>query len=147
MARIKLELPQHYHFTTRIPVRITDLNYGGHVGNDAVLGMLHEARLQYLKQWGYTELNVAGTGLIMSDAVLSFKGESFYGDLWEIRIQAAEFSRVGFELYYVVDADRDGRKHRVAEAKTGMICFDYATRKPVTVPEVFKTQVEALETL
>jgi acyl-CoA thioesterase FadM len=144
MARSKIELPSDYHFVTRIPVRITDLNYGAHVGNDAVLGMLHEARLQYLKQWGYTELNIAGTGLIMSDAVLLFKGESFYGDVWEIRMRATEFSRVGFEFFYVGTTERDGRRHSLLEAKTAMICFDYTARKPVTVPETFKTQVAAL---
>ncbi|TDX00662.1 acyl-CoA thioesterase [Dinghuibacter silviterrae] len=144
MARVKIDLPSTFHFTTQIPVRITDLNYGGHVGNDAVLGMLHEARMRYLGQWGYTELDVAGVGLIMSDAILSFKGESFYGDVWTIHIRAAEFNRVGFELYYAVETVRDGRTHRIAEAKTGMICFDYTARKPVGVPAAFAAQVEAL---
>lgn len=144
MARVKIDLPPSFHFTTRIPVRITDLNYGGHVGNDSVLAMLHEARLQYLNQWGYTELEVAGVGLIMTDATLAFKGESFYGDVWDIQIMATEFSRVGFELYYMVETERDGRRLRIAEAKTGMICFDYAGRKPVGVPGVFKEQVGAL---
>lgn len=144
MARIKIDLPSSFHFTTQIPVRITDLNYGAHVGNDSVLGMLHEARVRYVKQWGYTELDMAGVGMIMSDAVLAFRGESFYGDVWIIDVQAAEFSRVGFELYYRVRTERDGRLQLIAEAKTGMICFDYTARKPVAVPEVFKTQVEAL---
>ena len=46
MARIKLTLPERFPFTTTIPIRITDLNYGGHVGNDTVLALLHEARVQ-----------------------------------------------------------------------------------------------------
>lgn len=140
MPRVKIELPPSFHFTARLPVRITDLNYGGHVGNDAVLGLLHEARMQYLAQWGYTELNMAGVGLIMSDAVIAFRGESFYGDTWEIRMRAAEFSRIGFELYYQVETGQ----RLIAEAKTGMICFDYAAHKPVSVPAAFKAQVDAL---
>lgn len=144
MARVKIDMPSSFHFTARIPVRITDLNYGGHVGNDAVLGMLHEARLQYLKQWGYTELEMAGVGLIMSDAVLTYKKESFYGDVWDIHMRATEFSRVGFEFYYVVETIREGHTHRIVEAKTGMTCFDYTARKPVGVPQAFAAQVEAL---
>jgi acyl-CoA thioester hydrolase len=140
MARVSIELPALFHFTTSIPIRITDLNYGGHVGNDALLGILHEARLQYLKQWGYTELNLEGIGLIMSDVAIAFKGESFYGDVWTVAMKATAFSRVGFELYYRVTSERG----LIAEAKTGMICFDYSSRKPVSVPAAFKEKVNAL---
>jgi len=34
MQRIKIDLPEFFSFTTPIKIRITDLNYGGHVGND-----------------------------------------------------------------------------------------------------------------
>jgi acyl-CoA thioester hydrolase len=142
MARIKIDLPASFQFTTRIPVRITDLNYGGHVGNDTLLGILQEARVHYLQQWGYTELNVAGVGLIMSDAAITYKGESFHGDILEVSIQPAEFTRVGFELYYQVETRRGEKKVLIAQAKTGMVCFDYTARKPVMVPEAFLKQVQ-----
>jgi acyl-CoA thioesterase FadM len=48
MARIKLTLPSAFGFKTQIPVRIQDLNYGNHVSNDAILSIMHEARMQYL---------------------------------------------------------------------------------------------------
>ncbi|RYF84358.1 MAG: thioesterase, partial [Chitinophagaceae bacterium] len=67
MARIKINLPHSFLFNTTVPVRITDLNYGGHVGNDALLGIIHEIRMQFLKSLGYSsELEVAGSALIMS---------------------------------------------------------------------------------
>ena len=46
MARVKLELPAQFNFRTNIPIRIQDLNYGNHVGNDAILSIMHEARLR-----------------------------------------------------------------------------------------------------
>src|SRR5688572_28567474 len=100
MARIKLTLPSSFSFSTQLPVRITDLNYGNHVGNDAILSLIHEARMQYLKNKGYTELNLAGVGLIMSDVAIEFKAEAFYGDVLRAYVAASEFGRVGFELYY-----------------------------------------------
>ena len=45
MQRVKVELPANFNFSCIIPIRITDLNYGGHVGNDAVLSLIHEARI------------------------------------------------------------------------------------------------------
>ncbi len=67
MARVKIDVPDEFSYTTHIPVRITDLNYGGHVGNDTILSLIHEARIQFLGHYGYGELNMEGVGLIMSD--------------------------------------------------------------------------------
>src|SRR6186997_44215 len=118
MARISIDLPPSFSFSTKIPVRITDLNYGGHVGNDTVLSLIHEARVQFLKHHGYAELNVEGSSLIMSDAGIEFKAELFYGDVVTAFVTAANFSRAGFHLYYKLMRNETV----VAVAKTGMIC-------------------------
>ena len=55
MPSVKIELPAAWSFRTELPVRITDLNYGGHVGNDALLAMIQEARVRWLGQFGWTE--------------------------------------------------------------------------------------------
>lgn len=135
MSRIKLTLPQNFSFSTSIPVRITDLNYGGHVGNDTILTLLHEARVQYLASLGYTELNFAGASLIMSDVAIEFKAELFYGTFLKAFVTADEFSRVGFAIYYKLIAEKEGKETVIALAKTGMVCFDYEARKVVPVPE------------
>src|SRR5918911_380938 len=100
MSRSKLQLPEQFSFSTKIPIRITDLNYGGHVGNDTVLSLIHEARVQFLKHHGYEELNLEGVSLIMSDAGIEFKAELFYGDVVTAFAAATHFSRAGFDMYY-----------------------------------------------
>ena len=77
MSRIRIELPSNFQFSTNISIRITDLNYGGHVGNDTILSLLHEARVQFLKSFGYTEMKFEGVSLIMSDVGIEFKKELF----------------------------------------------------------------------
>lgn len=139
MARIKLQLPTTFPFSTQLHLRITDINYGGHLGNDSVLSLLHEARMLYLKNAGYTELNFAGVGLIMADAAIEFKAEAFYGDLLKAYVTADEFSKIGFELYYKLV--KGAEESVVAIAKTGMICFDYDKRKVTTVPEEAKKKL------
>lgn len=133
MARIKLSLPENFSFSTKLPVRITDVNYGNHLGNDAVLGLLHEARMQFLKAAGYTELNLAGVGLIMADVAIEFKAEAFYGDVLTASVAAGDFSKIGFDLYYKLV--KSETETVVALAKTGMVCFDYEKRKVAAVPE------------
>ncbi|HEY1021560.1 MAG TPA: thioesterase family protein [Flavisolibacter sp.] len=133
MARLKLSLPENFSFSTQIPVRITDINYGNHLGNDAVLGLLHEARMQFLKMAGYSELNLAGVGLIMADVAIEFKAEAFYGDVLTAYVAAADFSKIGFDLYYKLVKSEP--ETVVALAKTGMVCFDYEKRKVAPVPD------------
>lgn len=138
MARIRIEIPQHFLATFIIPVRITDINYGNHVGNDSFVGIIHEARMQWLQQLGYTELNIDGAGLIMSDLAVEFKNESFYGDEVEVKLAVGEISGVGFELYYELSAKRTGKTFLLANAKTGMICYNYDAKKVIAIPGPLK---------
>ena len=141
MARIKLTLPGDFPFTTTIPIRITDLNYGNHVGNDAVLSLIHEARMQFLASHGYTEMQFAGVGMIMSDVAIEFKSELFYGDKVLASVAAGEISKVGFELYYKLEKEIDGSTTLVAAAKTGMVCYDYDAKKIVVMPNEAKAKL------
>lgn len=134
MARIKIELPAAFGFTVNIPVRITDLNYGGHVGNDTILTIIHEARMQFLQQYGYTEMKFGGVGMIMSDAMIEFKSELFYGDAVKASVAIAAISKVSFDLYYKLEKENNGKTILVATAKTGMVCYDYDAGKIAAFP-------------
>ena len=67
MARTRIELPQKSIASFTIPVRITDINYGNHLGNSSLVEIIHEARMQFLSQHGFTEMNAGGSSLIMSE--------------------------------------------------------------------------------
>lgn len=145
MARIKIEIPGRFAFRCSIPVRITDINYGGHVGNDSLLSILHEARMQYFRSLGYTEMEFAGTGMIMANAVIEFKGELFYGDIITASVTAGAVSSIGFDLIYKLETARpgsDGQDIVVALAQTSMICYDYSRKKISPVPEEAKQRLQ-----
>ena len=141
MNRTRITLPASFNFQCLIPVRITDLNYGGHVGNDTVLTIIHEARMQFLAQAGYTEMEFGGAGMIMADAAIEFKTELFYGDQVMVSVAANEFSKIGFNLYYKLEKKSGEKLLRVAIAKTGMICYDYDKKKIVSVPSEVITRL------
>lgn len=137
MARLKIEMPEEFLFSTVIKIRINDINYGGHLGNDSLLSIIHEARLQFLNNFSYSETEIEGTALIMADSAIIYKSEGFYGDELLIKVQAADFSRNGFDLFYNILNKVSGKQ--VAVAKTGMVFFDYTTRTVKEVPEKFKS--------
>lgn len=136
MARLKIDLPSNFSFATNIPIRITDINYGGHVGNDTVLSIIHETRAQLFDHFGYTELEFAGVGTIMSDVAIEYKNQIFYGEEIISSIAVGEISKVGFDLFYKLEKKSDdGNLIRVAIAKTWIVCYDYDLKKVVAIPE------------
>jgi acyl-CoA thioester hydrolase len=141
MNRIKVELPQQFSFTTRVKIRITDLNYGGHVGNDTFLSLIHEARQQFLKHHGYAELDFDGHGVIMADAAIEFKSELNYGDEVDISVAATDFTRLGFDLYYKLEIVNATGNILAGKAKTGMLCYDYDTKKVISLSEAAKEKL------
>ncbi len=141
MSRIEIDFPSPAIFSTSIQIRITDLNYGAHLGNDTLLSLLHEARMRLLISLGYSEKNIEGIGIIMADVAIMYKSESFYGDNLLIEIAAEDFTRVAFDIFYKVTCNQK----LVAIAKTGIVCFNYSDKKVVSVPEVFVKKINDLK--
>ncbi len=135
MGRIKLELPDVFPFRTELTVRITDLNYGGHLGNADTLVLIHEARVRFLKSFGYSEIDIEGFGSIMLDSVILYKAQAFAGDILAIEVAAGDFSRLGCDIFYRLTNKETGAV--VAVAKTGIAVFDYGKQKRVSPPEAF----------
>lgn len=132
MPRLHLAPLTSYPFRCRLTVRTTDLNYGGHLGNDKVLTLAHEARVAFLAAQGWTELDCAGVSLIMGDAAIVFQGEAFAGDFLDIEVGAGEPGRSGFRLCYRLSKSPGGEA--VALVETGMVCFDYQARRIRPLP-------------
>lgn len=135
MSRVKLQLPETNHFNTELHVRISDINYGNHLSNDAYLKYMHEARMQFFSHYGLSEMDIGGASVIMGDCAIVFKRECFYKQRLVIHVTAADFGTRSFNLYYKFTDAESGQL--VCEAKTGMVCYDYTLHKTVSVPHSF----------
>ena len=136
MARVKLDLPDRFGFKTELTVRIGDVNYGQHLGNDSILLFAQEARLRFLKRHDMCEGDVGGCGLIMSDAVVEYKSQAWHGDVLRVEVAVADPRRSGFDFVYRMTHRATGRE--VARVKTGMVFFDYTAGRPARMPEKFR---------
>ncbi len=132
MPHLRLHDLATYPFSLRLTVRTTDLNYGGHLGNDRILTLVHEARVAFLAHHGWTELDCAGVSLIMGDAAIVFKEEAFAGDELAVDCAAGEPGRCGFRLFHRLRRTGDGKT--IALVETGMVCFDYRERRIMPLP-------------
>ena len=141
MSRVKFSLPDNLPFSTKVRIRISDINYGGHLSNDRILTLAHDARIEFLKHYRFSEFDIGGTSMIMADAAIVFKSEGFHGDEVEVKMAASDFTRAGFNLYYKLVNLTTGTD--LAYVKTGMVAFDYDTRKVMPVPDVFRQKCSA----
>jgi acyl-CoA thioesterase FadM len=136
MSRVRLEVPASFPFSTEMTVRVTDVNYGGHLGNDAVLGLVHEARIRFLSSLGFSEKNAGGPGVIMTEAVVIYRAEAFLGDRLLIGVGVGEIRSHGCDfLYRLTNASTSAE---VARVRTGMAFYDYGVRRIVPVPGAFR---------
>lgn len=143
MQRIKIDLPLKFLFSTEISVRVYDVNFAGHLSNDSILSMIHEARILFLKNWGYSEVDTEGAGIIMFDAAIQYKSQGYHGDTLLFDVTVDNFIKNGCDFFFKITNKSNGKE--IARAKTGIAFFDYKLNKLVAVPEKFKSLIESLK--
>ena len=146
MPRVKLEEQPNYEFTHTVTVRVTDLNYGNHLANDALVGLIGEARVQVLRQLDAREFDLGDgqTGIILADLAVNFKAEGFLFDTLQIDSHIGDISRKSFRMFHRI-TKKDGQPLALAEA--GIITFSYAERQVASIPTVFLQAVERYQAL
>lgn len=144
MARIEIRLPEKFIFQTEILVRVSDLNYGNHVGNDSILTLMQEARTLFYRSMGFeSEVKLEGSiGQIVNDAAIAYMAESFLGDTLQIALAVGDMNKYGFDLFYRITNKASHKE--VAHGKTGIVCFDYSKRKIASIPEKLVEKLKSL---
>lgn len=128
-------------FTMKYKVSISDINYGGHMGNDRSLLLFHEARIAYLKSLGYSERNIGdGIGIIMKNAQVDYLAEVFHGDELLVKLTLGEQKGLLFNLDYEVSRESDEKI--VFTGRTGILAFNYSNRKVVRTPQLFLDKIK-----
>jgi len=141
MPRIKIDLPEHFSFSTEIPIYIGHINYGHHLDNAQLIALVAEARVRFFKALGYTELDVEGIGIIVADVAAQYRAEAFHGETLVVDMSANDFNKYGCDLVWRVADQASGRE--VARGKHGIVFFDYTARKASSVPPGFLAKVGA----
>ena len=140
MARIEIAPPKEYVYSTDIPIRITDINRGRHLAHDAVLSIMEEARVRFMRSIGYPEENMDGESFITVDAGIIYKRQGFYGQTLRIEIAVTDFSRKGCDIVYKISNAETGEE--MVRAKTGMLFFNYREQKVAPVPDEFRKKID-----
>lgn len=123
-------------FTSRYQVRISDINYGGHMGNERALVAFQQARIEWLNTLGLSELNIGeNKGLIQRRANVEYLREVSLGDILDIKIYPTEIKGSYFILAHEVTNQKGAT---VLTGNVTLGSFDYANKKLAKIPETFK---------
>jgi acyl-CoA thioesterase FadM len=133
MARVKIIFPEPALLTTLVDVRITDLNYGNHLGHDTLISLLHEARVRFFEHYGMKEWDASGLAALVADLAVSYRREVHYPQTLEISVALDDPGKGSCDLVYRVVDHSSGRL--VALAKTCIVFIDPDTRKVALLPE------------
>lgn len=136
MERVRLEFPaaDAVH-RCALPVRIGDMNYGRHLGHDAIITLLHEARAHMFVALGFREWDVLGHPSVVADLAIQYRAEARWPDTLEVESAIPCSTEKGFSVYQRLWRPADNRT--VALARVGVVLLDSGTGKPADLPDAF----------
>ena len=143
MARIAIELPERFAYSTQITLLSTHMNMTGHLDNALLLTLLSETRIRFWQSLGYADAtNLNGVTGVVSDAAVVYKAQAYHGQTLRIDMALSDFAKYGFDFVWRITELSSG--HEVARGKTGILCVDRETHKVTPFPERLLEQLKAL---
>lgn len=138
MRNRKISIPSPFCFSTFFSVQVSDINYGGHVGNERHLLFAQETRIRFLQTIGCSEVHFGPFGLAVTEAHVEYFHELFHGNDIKVFLAIDTPSRASFDCFYSIKLMKNNEEIEVAAIKTSMVCFDYNARKVRSIPEDLK---------
>jgi acyl-CoA thioesterase FadM len=140
MPRVKLDELPSYEFQHHLTVRTTDINYAGHLGNEALLGIVHEARAKFLLRLKFDTITTKDqhTGIVIADLVVNFRAEAFAHDPLTIDCQIGDLGERSFRLYHRIRRE----EQVIALVESGAVSYDYMAGKTIPLPQDFIKELD-----
>ncbi len=130
MPRVTLAEKPSYEHSHSMLIRATDINYGGHLGNETLLGLVHEARAHFLKAVNFITI-IGGKQTV--GLVANYKAEGFAHEEVTVESQIDELGQKSFRLFHRIQRG----EQVIALVEMGMVAYSYSKRTPVHLPTEF----------
>lgn len=132
-----------YRFSIPMTVRFSDLNIANHVGYQHFFSYFQEARIAYLKQFDYSEMDIEGYGMIIGEANCRYKQELVENDQVQVACGVTEVKSKGFVMEYQISK----AEMICATGYTKNFCYNYQAERIIRPPEAFVRVVCAFDRL
>lgn len=122
-------------YIEHIKPRITDINYGGHLGHIELLGLLHEIRVQFLKKDGISEIDIQGSMLIMHQLSITYINQAFWDN--ELKV-VMKMEIQGVKIIFTYSVFNLTLNNKTAVAETKMVLLDKEKQKLIKPNFIFE---------
>ena len=136
MARIKIDIPDKFIFTTEIPIMVNNINRGNHLSYDSLLPMMEETRVRFMSSIGFPREEMEGAGFIVADVAVVYKKQGRHGQILKFELAVTDMSKNGCDFIFRISDAETGDE--IARSKMGIVFFNYAQQKVVPVPGEFR---------
>ena len=140
MSQPQSRTPRLLH-SLRLQVRWGDMDALGHVNNAEYLRYFEQSRIEWLEGQGY-RTNGEGTGPILAKASVTYLKPVVYPNDLEVRLYPARIGNTSFTLASEIVNGRDATE-RFTEAEFVIVWTDYATARPMRVPDHVRAVLES----
>ena len=122
--------------------RFRDTDAMGHINNAVYVTYLEVARQVY---WARLDRDpdYRRVPFILAHVTIDFRSEALMNELLEVGIRLEWVGTKSFAFGYQIWEKSSGRT--VVEATTVQVCYDYAAKRTLAVPEDLRRRVEAFE--
>lgn len=133
-----------FRFYHPIQVRYADLDPQGHVNNARYLSYLEQARVGYLLDLGlWDEQSFTDVGVLLADAHVDFLAPIYLGDSIRVGVRVARLGKKSLEMKYLIQDSQTQKE--LARGSTALVAYDYTTRDPIPIPEVWRHAIATFE--
>ena len=131
-----------YKVVTEVAVRFSDTDGLGHVNNANYLSFLEEARIDYLHRV-LGRLKLEDFGVIIARIEIDYKSPVFHYEKILVGCRVTEIGGASVKMEYRLEDKATGRL--AAQAKSVMVTFDYALKRPTRVSTEWRTKMEEFD--
>ncbi|MGH2356378.1 MAG: acyl-CoA thioesterase [Candidatus Limnocylindria bacterium] len=124
------DLTDEFRHRTTLEVRFRDIDAFRHVNNAAFFTYIEQARIRYLIDTLHLEA-VERLPLILAAVQIDFRSPILFGQEVEIGTRVDWIGNTSFSVSHVLRA----ANRLAAEARTVLVSYDYATERPIRVPD------------
>ncbi len=131
-----------FTLTCALMPRFRDTDAMGHINNAVYVTYLEVARQEYWRAFSGA-VDYRQVPFILAHVTCDFRSEALMNEALEIGIRCEWIGNKSFAFGYEIREQASAR--RVVEATSVQVCYDYARKRSIPVPDDLRRQLEAFE--
>ena len=133
--KVNITFPEKENFSSKLRVRINDVNFGNHLDYAALLEMVGNVRAQFFKSNDCNEMDIDGAGLMIKNVYVDYLSEVSFDELLELKLYVTDVKGPKANMLFLVKSLDTAKE--VAKIAIRIVFFDYKNRKLRSAPEKF----------